>query len=292
LNTGAVHSQLSASQILSLKQVGTDCFQSEHSQNNQIGSVFGGQLMAQALAAGHRTINDAWAPHSLNAYFHRAGTLDQPVEYHIERVRDGRQFAARRIQARQRNSIIFDALCSYQAPEDGPTHQFTELGDLPAAEELTTEREYLAANPHLVPPEIAVLYAQAFPVEIRPIDAQRRFSGKLDHPAMANWMRLESAGGIRSLVHHAMLVAFVSDFRFGPVVSAPHFAPADVGEMFLTTLAHNIVFHAPCRADGWLLHRIESPWAGNGRGLARGQMFSEQGTLVASTCQEVVLRRR
>jgi acyl-CoA thioesterase-2 len=90
---------------------------------------------------------------------------------------------------------------------------------------------------------------------------------------------------------HAMLLAFVSDFRFGPVVSAPHIAPGDAREMFLTTLAHHIVFHASCRADEGLLHRIASPWAGKGRGLARGQIFSGQGKLVASTCQEVVLRR-
>jgi acyl-CoA thioesterase II len=284
--------ELTAAELLALTEVGPDHFQSRHSQNNQIGALFGGQMLAQTLAAASRTVSKDWLPHSLTGYFHRAGTLERPLELSVERVRDGRQYAARHVRASQNATTVFDALCSFQAPEDGVQHQFADLGSVPGPHELLSEREFLAAHADLLPARIAELFARRFPVEIRPVDPERRFRGVLDQPLMDTWMRYSSAGELSSTAEQAMLIAFMSDFRFGPVVSAVHVAPQAAETMFLTTLSHSIVFHAPARADHWLLHRMESPWAGNGRGLARGQMFDEGGRLVASTTQETVFRLR
>lgn len=283
--------EITASQLLRLEQVDTDLFRNRFSQNNQVGTMFGGQMIAQSLAAARRTA-DGRAPHSLTGYFHRPGTPERPLEFLVERVRDGSRYAARRVLVKQAGKVLFDMLCSFQAPEEGMDHQFAEMNDVPPPEELVTEREFLAANPDLMPPFIAELYARPFPIEIRPIGPERRFSGILDEPRMDTWMRFASAEAVEDIAEHAMLVAFMSDFRFGPVTSSVHVAPGAAGKLFLTSLSHGIVFHEPARADEWLLHRIESPWAGSGRGLARGQLFNRRGNLVASTQQEVVLRRR
>ena len=56
------------------------------------------------------------------------------------------------------------------------------------------------------------------------------------------------------------------------------------------SLDHAMWFHAPFRADDWLLYVTDSPWSGRARGFGRGQIFSRDGRLVASVAQEGMLR--
>src|SRR3546814_1006962 len=58
-------------------------------------SVFGGQVIGQALAAASKTVANG-APHSLHAYFLRPGNMTRPIVYEVDRIRDGRTFTARR----------------------------------------------------------------------------------------------------------------------------------------------------------------------------------------------------
>jgi acyl-CoA thioesterase-2 len=51
-------------------------------------------------------------------------------------------------------------------------------------------------------------------------------------------------------------------------------------------------FHRTLRADRWLLFDQDSPNAYGARGLARGLVFDEKGTLVASLVQEGLVRVR
>lgn len=57
----------------------------------------------------------------------------------------------------------------------------------------------------------------------------------------------------------------------------------------MVSLDHSIYFHNPWafRADEWMLTEIESPWAGEGRGLAIQKIWSQDGTLIATCTQEV-----
>ena len=277
--------------LLRLEEAGPDHFRSLYNQPNQVGTMFGGQMLAQGLAAAHRTVQ-GWSPHSLSAYFHRAGTMDQPLEFKVERVRDGSRFAARRVVASQGGRTLLDMLCSFQAQSDGIDHQFATLGAVPKPEDLVTEQEFLAAHPDILPADIAALYALPFPVEIKPVAPEQRFSGKLDSPFLESWIRYGAVGDVAEAAQHAMLIAFLSDFRLAQAVSAHHVNPSGTNEMLITSLAHNIVFHHAARADEWLFHRMESPWAGGGRGLARGQLFDQRHRLIASTVQEVLVRSR
>ena len=49
-------------------------------------------------------------------------------------------------------------------------------------------------------------------------------------------------------------------------------------------------FHRSFRFDEWLLYSVDSPAAAGARALVRGQFFTRDGTLVASTTQEGVIR--
>ena len=58
----------------------------------------------------------------------------------------------------------------------------------------------------------------------------------------------------------------------------------------MASLDHALWFHRAARVDRWLLYAIESPNVAGARGFARGQLFTEDGTLVASTAQEGLVR--
>ena len=62
--------------------------------------------------------------------------------------------------------------------------------------------------------------------------------------------------------------------------------------MQVATIDHAMWFHREFRMDDWLLYAIDSPSASGNRGLVRGQIFTRDGALVASTIQEGVMRRR
>lgn len=59
----------------------------------------------------------------------------------------------------------------------------------------------------------------------------------------------------------------------------------------MVSLDHSIYFHEPrrFRADEWMFTEMESPWAGDGRGVVQQKMWTKDGILVASCVQEVSL---
>jgi acyl-CoA thioesterase 8 len=64
-------------------------------------------------------------------------------------------------------------------------------------------------------------------------------------------------------------------------------AKPEIGMM--VSLDHTIYFHNPrsFRADEWIFTEMETPWAGDGRGLVYQRMYTKDGTLIASCVQEV-----
>ena len=60
----------------------------------------------------------------------------------------------------------------------------------------------------------------------------------------------------------------------------------------MVSLDHAIFFHNPrsFRADEWMLTEMETPWAGDGRGLVLQRIWSKEGVLIATCTQEGVVR--
>jgi acyl-CoA thioesterase-2 len=73
------------------------------------GGLYGGQVVAQALRAATSTVDDPFEPHSIRAYFIRRGDHTEPVRYEVDRIRNGRTFATRRVVARQAVGAILNA---------------------------------------------------------------------------------------------------------------------------------------------------------------------------------------
>lgn len=88
---------------------------------------------------------------------------------------------------------------------------------------------------------------------------------------------------------HQCVVAYASDSSL--IVTVAHangLSRSQVGMM--ASLDHAIWFHAPFRADEWLLYEMETPRSSNGRGMVLGRIFRQDGTLVVSVVQEGLVR--
>jgi acyl-CoA thioesterase-2 len=92
---------------------------------------------------------------------------------------------------------------------------------------------------------------------------------------------------------HTVLLAYISDYQLLGTATIPHGDQSILrSNLQMASLDHAMWFHKACRLDDWLLFAYDSPRASGARGLARGQVFSADGALVASTAQEGLIRRR
>src|SRR5690606_17285565 len=107
--------------LLSLERLEVNLFRG---QSRDIGtkSVFGGQVLGQALSAAQATLTEARTAHSLHAYFLKAGDIAAPVVYQVDRTRDGGSFSVRRVTAIQHGGPIFFLAASFQKDADGDEH--------------------------------------------------------------------------------------------------------------------------------------------------------------------------
>jgi len=290
MTVDTVTDQSIAKALLQLEQVDERRFRSTYNQDNFLGMIFGGQPLAQALAAAQRTVPD-WPAHSCTGYFLRTGVIADPVDYDVELLRDGRRFAFRRVLATQKGQPIFDMLCSFQAPEPGLEHQFSEPIDrFPDPDSLPNVQQFVEANADRLPSTVLGLHRREFPIELRLIDPESVFFTKPDTAQRDFWFRLRSAEGVDDPRDHAALLAFMSDYWFAGTAASVHVIQTSINRMSFASLNHSLWIHAPARVDEWLLFRTESPLAGGGRGLARGMIYDRNGQQVATAVQEAAMR--
>jgi len=104
--------------------------------------IFGGAAIAQTLSAAQKTVDDDFTVHSMHCYFVLAGNAELPLIYHVERVRSGKSFATRTVQARQRGRVIFTTTMSFVRQNSGGKelveHAYP-MPDVPAPTEDTVD---------------------------------------------------------------------------------------------------------------------------------------------------------
>src|SRR5881392_1974357 len=126
--------------LLALEQIEQNLFRGQ-SQDLGWGTVFGGQVLGQALSAAVQTVPAERHVHSLHGYFLLPGDVSKPIVYDVDRIRDGGSFTTRRVVAIQNGNAIFNLAASFQIEEAGFEHQDQMPADAPAPESLRTERE-------------------------------------------------------------------------------------------------------------------------------------------------------
>ncbi len=260
-------------------------------RNRDIGSgrIFGGQVLAQALVAARRTIDeDDRSIHSLHGYFILAGDLSIPVVYFVDRLRDGRSFSTRRVTAIQHGKTIFTMSASFHRHEEGLSHQ-SAMPDVAPPEDLRPEIEAIRERADQIPEALRAVITQDRPLDRRPVEILDPFHPEPREPVRHAWIRAIGEVGDDPL-HHQAVLAYASDYGILGAALLPHGQTFYNPDMMAASLDHAIWFHRPFRVDEWLLHVTESPNAEGARGFSTGSFYTREGVLVASIAQEGVIR--
>jgi acyl-CoA thioesterase II len=255
------------------------------------GRVFGGQVIAQALAAANVSVDPAFAVHSLHAYFILAGDSAAPVDLAVEAIRDGRTFATRRVIASQGGPAIFALSASFQKRETGMEFQAAMPENVPAPATLASDRE-LALDPASGLPDLirrAWLLERAFTIKPLSLDHYRTTDNL--PPRQRVWLKWKGVNP-GSVAMRAALLAYMSDMTLLDSTLHVHGTSIFDFSLQVASLDHAMWFHTDADISGWLLYDQDSPWTGGGRGLAHGRIFTEDGRLIASVAQEGLIRRR
>lgn len=274
--------------LLDVAPLGDDHFKGD-SEDLGFPNVFGGQVLGQALMAGSRTVEGRLA-HSMHAYFLRPGDPSQAIDYEVQRVRDGGTFSTRRVIARQQEREILTAMVSFQVEEEGFEHQLP-MPEAPDPESLTPEHELRKEMEKFMPADRRERLMKRRAIDMRPVEPVDPLKPEKRPPHKQTWFRAEGELPDDPALHRAML-AYASDFSFLVTSVQPHGVTFFDPKMQVASLDHAIWFHRPLRMDDWLLYDKDSPSASGGRGFNRGNLFSRDGTMVASMCQEALIRRR
>ena len=247
-------------------------------------NLFGGHILGQSLMAAALTCGDRH-PHSLHAYFLRGGDAQHSVHYQVDRIRDGNSFSVRRVTASQHGKPILILSTSFQVEEPGFAHQLA-MPDVPAPEGLKNFVEMTRPQPSSSGRKITSGRA----IEIRPVPADAlRGASCAGEPIQAVWLRAAGAVPDEPALHRSLL-AYASDFALLSTAMLPHGVGYYTPGMVMASLDHAMWFYREFRIDDWLLYVMDSPAASNARGLARGNIFRRDGTLVACVAQEGLIR--
>lgn len=263
-------------ELLELEIIDRHLFRAYHPADRR-GRLYGGQIMAQAMKAAILTVPEDRRPHSLHGYFLRAGNPRVPALIDVERLRDGRSFTTRRVVVIQNGHAIFNLDVSFQVAETGLFHQ--------------------APMPELAPPpedkiprELAEAPFIAWRME------HKMLKEDTPHPPHQHvWIRASGPLTDDPVLHTCLLV-YESDNALLSTGRLPHRGSFVRERMQMASLDHAMWFHQPAvdawRADEWLLYALDSPSSSAARAYNRGQLFTRDGTLVASTMQEGLMRYR
>ncbi|WP_348649552.1 acyl-CoA thioesterase II [Phenylobacterium sp. NIBR 498073] len=267
--------------ILDIEAIDLDMFRG-HTPPGETRRIYGGQVVAQALAAAYRTV-DGRVCHSMHAYFIRGGDPKIPILLKVERVRDGGSFTMRRVTALQHGQQIFNLSASFQVPEAGLEHQIA-MPALPGPDGLLDEDELRAAGGETET-------RRTWPVEVRPIDPPPYGTAPVMDPEQAIWFRAREPLGADPMIHQCAL-AYATDMTLLDTSLRPHGIPWSEGRLQVASLDHALWFHHATDFTQWHLYVQDSPSASGGRGFNRGSIFDQSGKLVASATQEALIRYR
>ena len=276
---------------IDLERVGDDVWRGQTPGGTRR-RLFGGHVAAQALMAAGRTVHGRPA-HSLHVYFLRLGDPHTPIEYRVERLRDGRSYSARMVRAVQHGHEILHASASFAEPEQPGLEHQVSAPVVPPPAACPSWDDWAGPRLSQLPAQVRAQFVRERPIEIRPVAPLDARTPQPADPEQQFWLRAPAEPGELGddLLLHQTLATYASDHTLLSSVMRPHGKTFMSRGILAASVDHAIWFHRPFRMDQWLLYAQKSPVAFGGRGLALGHFYDEQGNLLASMAQEGVVRQ-
>ncbi|RCI08660.1 hypothetical protein L249_4644 [Ophiocordyceps polyrhachis-furcata BCC 54312] len=279
-------------EVTALAALGPDIFTNAQPIRQPAGArgIFGGAVIAMSLASAQKTVPDSVVAHSCHCYFLLAGAAAVPLLFHVERVRDGRSFATRTVQARQRGRCVFTMTvsfvrnglpCGNEAHVQHAAPMPADAGPPPPDDDDDgADHGRSQSRPYLV----------TAAVEGRRVKQDHGDGARPDQRTVHQWFRcrgtISAQGGQDA---HRNALAYISDAFFIGGVGFVHPERPRLG--MVVSLDHSIYFHSHrIAADDWMFTETVSPWADEDRGFVIRRIFHRDGTLLATCVQEGVVR--
>ncbi|MBO9449689.1 acyl-CoA thioesterase II [Tropicibacter sp. R16_0] len=273
--------------LLNIERLEVDMFRGVGSGGETPTRIYGGQVIAQALAAAYRTVPDRLC-HSLHAYFIRPGDPSIPVIYAVDRARDGGSFTTRRVVAIQHGKQILNLSASFHVEDEGWDYQHP-MPEVDGPDDLETREAYRDRYIDRIPEQHRAEFLRPRPIEIREVAPRDMFDPEPADDVHHLWFRMAAAAEADPQMQH-ILLAYASDMGLLGSALRPHGLSWLKGEVNGASLDHAMWFHAPIQFQDWHLYSMDAPFSGRGRSFNRGSIFNKDGTLVASVAQEGLMR--
>jgi len=206
-------------ELLTLERLEDNLFRG---QSRDIGTkyVFGGQVLGQALSATQATLESPRGAHSLHAYFLRAGDIEHPIIYSVDRTRDGGSFSVRRVTAIQHGKPIFFLAASFQKEEQGGEHQLS-MPEVPKPEDIEPSPGLAPETLAKLPTKVQRWLSRMGPFEFRHIYPRDELNPPKRPPFQQVWFRLSERVGDAPELHRTLL-AYARDFHLLGTATFPH----------------------------------------------------------------------
>ena len=262
--------------------------------------AYGGDLVAQAVAAAARSVSDGKTLHSMHSYFMRPTDIGAEVRYEVELLRDGRGYSTRQVRGYQNGKPVYVCLASFAVGEPGgswvgnPSEILPE--GVPGPDELPSSQDYLAGRTGgSMTAESREYWSSGRSFDMRHVPGPVYLSVDGEQvPQQALWVRpfdaLRPVEGLTDAQRDLAALAYVCDYTIlEPVLRVLGRAWADEG-LVTASLDHAMWFHRPGPVDGWLLYVQQALAAESGRGAATGRFFTPDGAHLATCVQEGMVR--
>ncbi|GGG08864.1 acyl-CoA thioesterase II [Rhodococcoides trifolii] len=263
-------------EILELERIENDIYRGKTIPTNLM-RTFGGQVAGQALVSAVHTVDERFRVHSLHGYFLRPGNPTEPTVFLVDRVRDGRSFATRRVTGLQDGKAIFTMSASFHVEDEGVVHQ-DRMPSVPDPEDLPDP----ATDPSL---SDNTFYKEWNRWDVRLVPEEKLHKSPDLAAQQRVWIRYRDPLP-QGQVFHVCALAYMSDMTLLGSAKVPHAGVATQ----TASLDHALWFLRPFRSDEWLLYDQTSPSAGFGRALTQGRIFDRDGHMVAAVTQEGLMR--
>jgi acyl-CoA thioesterase-2 len=276
--------------LLTLDEVAPGAYRSRHGDPNLNGRSYGGQLLGQAMMAASRTAPPGRTVSMMQMLFLQGAIPDQPIDFIVTSVQDGKRFASRHVTATQAASgrRILDAQVTFAVPLDAPAHQ-TPLSAQDDPRALPT----LSQMPAEWEEKLNLLGGYSLRekpgMDFRVPDMHRQVAPGAGNATFRFWLKARDALPADAHMHAAAL-AYLSDWWLNFSAMNAHTGALQPGKgIYTSSLNHGLWLHRPVKADAWLHFDCHSPAAADGRGLAIARVHDEAGVLVASATQECLM---
>jgi len=278
-------------EILRPERIEEDRFRGIGSTNDGAEGTYGGHFIGQATAAALMTVASDRTAHSVHAYFLRRGRPGHPIDYAVERIRDGASFSSRRVRASQDDKLLFELTGSFTRPGSGGASLDAQTPDdfasLPAPDSLPRYHELMASLDPVPLPEDWALSEHG--VDVRVINAPWTDEGPTTDGGIRMWIRANGRLPDDVQLHNAVL-AYQSDESLADTLLVPFGLTWGTPGVFCVSLDHAIWFHRQVNMNNWHFVAQHRVTVADERGLGHGLVWSADGQHVASFTQEALLR--